>query len=154
MSLPEKKTLLSGPSLGYVTFRLTLGVNFLMHGLVRVLGDWSGFANGYIVKQFQGTFLPEVAVKAFGWSLPVIEGVIGILLILGLFTKWSLVAGALTMTSLVFGMSLIQKWAVVGSQMVYAICFFALLFTLAYNHLSLDRLLGRDGDEDAPAPAA
>jgi hypothetical protein len=72
-------------ALAYGAFRLALGVVELMHGLVRVpvLG---GFAAN-MVKQFEGTILPGRFVYSFGSLLPFLEGLIGLALILGLFTQ-------------------------------------------------------------------
>lgn len=52
-------------ALGYALLRFVLGVNFLMHGAVRVFGDYTGFARG-VVGEFSCTILPEVMVRLVG----------------------------------------------------------------------------------------
>jgi thiosulfate dehydrogenase (quinone) large subunit len=128
--------------LALALFRFTLGVNFFMHGGVRLFGNLNKFIAG-TTAQFQNSVLPAPFVQVFATTLPLIELALGILLVLGLFTRLALVVGALLMTSLIFGMGLLQKWDVVGLQMTYAIAFFLLLFFHIPNRFSLDGLRSR-----------
>jgi thiosulfate dehydrogenase [quinone] large subunit len=125
--------------LALALFRFTLGINFFLHGATRIFGDLGKFIDG-TVKGFDVTILPAPFVQLYATGLVFAELTIGILLILGLFTRFSLVLGALVMSSLVFGMSLRQEWNTVGTQMIYAICFFLLLFLHVPNRFSLDWL--------------
>ena len=75
----------SDKALAYVTFRLSLGIGELMHGLVR-LPILATFAAD-MAKGFEGTILPGWFVYAFGLALPFLEVLIGISLILGLLMK-------------------------------------------------------------------
>jgi thiosulfate dehydrogenase (quinone) large subunit len=129
-------------ALAYGTFRLALGIVELMHCLAR-LPILAGFAAN-MVKQFQGTILPGWFVYGFGSVLPFLEGLIGLALILGLFTRWALLAASLLMSILIFGTSLHSDWAIVGTQMIYVIAFFIALFFLEHNQYSVDRLIRRD----------
>jgi thiosulfate dehydrogenase (quinone) large subunit len=128
-------------ALAYGTFRLALGIVELMHGLVR-LPMLAGFAAG-MEKQFQGTIMPGWFVYSFGSVLPFLEGLIGLALILGFFTRWTLAAASLLMSILIFGTSLRSDWGIVGVQMIYAIAFFIALFFLEHNHYSVDRIIRR-----------
>ena len=135
---------MNGPVLGYAVFRLTLGVNFFMHGAVRIFSGmetYRGFAEG-IVGGYADTILPRWLLVPFAWSLPPIELTIGLLLIVGLFTRWALVACGLTMAMLVFGKCLTQDWGVVSSQMIYAIVVFLLLVYEKHNAIALDSVVG------------
>lgn len=131
---------LTNTELAFVMGRLLLGVNFLMHCLVR-LPKLSGFRAG-LIKQFAATPLPAPLVDVFAAALPFVEGSIGLLLLLGLFTRPTLVAAMLVMMSLVMGSSLLEEWATVGSQMLYGLFIFALLLHVQHNRLCLDRRLG------------
>ena len=62
----------SDKALAYVTFRLSLGIGELMHGLVR-LPIMATFAAD-MAKGFEGTILPGWFVYAFGLVLPSLEG--------------------------------------------------------------------------------
>jgi thiosulfate dehydrogenase [quinone] large subunit len=129
-------------ALAYGTFRLALGIVELMHCLVR-LPTLTGFAAN-MTKQFQGTILPGWFVYGFGSVLPFLEGLIGLALILGLFTPWALVAASLLMSILIFGTSLRSDWAIVGLQMTYVLAFFIALFLHEHNRYSVDHLLRRE----------
>ena len=130
--------------LAFVLGRLLLGLNFLMHGLVRI-PKLPVFRAG-ILKEFATAPLPPALVSLFATVLPFVEGGIGVLLVLGLFTRPALVAAMLVIASLVFGSSLLEKWSLVGDQMVYGLFILTLILHLQRNRLCLDRI--------SPAPAA
>ena len=98
----------SDKALAYGTLRLSLGIGELMHGLVR-LPILATFA-AEMAKGFEGAILPGGFVYAFGLVLPFLEALIGISLILGLLTKWALLAGSLLMSILIFGTCLRSDW--------------------------------------------
>ena len=118
---------LSNKKLALFLFRLVVGVNFFMHGAVRILGDYSGFASG-MAEDFGETFLHPLSVTALGYVIPVIELIIGVILITGYKLRYGLILGFLLMAVLIFGMSLLQNWGVVGTQMIYAISLFLILY--------------------------
>jgi len=95
-----------------------------------------------MVKQFAYSLLPELLVRPFAAVLPFVEGGIGLLLIIGLFTRPALAAALLLMTALVFGSSLLEQWDTVGTQMLYGFFIFALILHSQYNRLCLDRTAG------------
>ncbi|HEX8503966.1 MAG TPA: DoxX family membrane protein [Hymenobacter sp.] len=128
---------LTNSELAFVLGRLLLGVNFLTHCLVR-LPRLAGFRAG-LVKQFAATPLPAPLVEAFAAVLPFVEGGVGLLLILGLFTRPALAAAMLVIISLVFGSSLLEQWDTVGTQMLYGLFIFALILHCQHNRLCLDR---------------
>jgi thiosulfate dehydrogenase [quinone] large subunit len=129
---------LTNPELAFVLGRLLLGVNFLTHSLVR-LPKLAAFQAG-MVKQFAAAPLPEALVRLFASVLPFVEGGLGVLLLLGLFTRPALAAAMLLMTSLVFGSSLLEQWDTVGTQMLYGLFIFALILNCQHNRLCLDRV--------------
>jgi thiosulfate dehydrogenase [quinone] large subunit len=122
--------------LAFVLGRLLLGVNFLMHGLVRI-PKLAVFRAG-LVKEFATTPLPEPLVSLFATVLPFAEAGIGLLLVLGLFTRPALVANIMLIISLVFGSCLLEKWTIVGDQMVYGLYILTLVLHLQRNRLCLD----------------
>ncbi|MFD2785655.1 DoxX family membrane protein [Hymenobacter rubripertinctus] len=128
---------LTNPALAFVLGRLLLGLNFLMHFLVR-LPKLAGFRAG-LMKQFATTPLPAPLVEAFATVLPFVEGGIGLLLLLGLFTRPALVAAMGVMMSLVLGSNLLEEWATVGSQMGYGLFIFALILFCQHNRFCFDR---------------
>ena len=128
--------------LAYGILRFTLGLNILLHGLTRI-GTLSGFADG-LVEGFADTILPAAVVHVSAYVIVFAEVVIGALLTVGYRTRGALVAGGLLMAALVFGTALRQEWGTLGTQMLYALIYFVLLYAREYDHYSLDRRLRRD----------
>jgi thiosulfate dehydrogenase [quinone] large subunit len=122
--------------LAYAILRLTLGINILVHGLVR-LPQLALFADG-IVQAFAKTPLPPQVVDLFAFALPFAETFVGLLLILGLWTRLALVSGGLLIIALVFGTALRSDWDTLGMQMIYAAIYYLLLVGSTYNRFSLD----------------
>jgi thiosulfate dehydrogenase [quinone] large subunit len=127
----------TGRELAYLFLRLTLGINILMHGLARILSGLVPFANG-MVKQFEGTSIPPAFVHAFAIALPWSELFIGLLILIGLWTRTALALGALEIVVLTFGISFTQNWSVAGLQLIYAIVYAILLAFGEYNRWSID----------------
>jgi thiosulfate dehydrogenase (quinone) large subunit len=127
--------------LAYLLLRLTFGINMLLHGAVR-LPALGVFAAG-MVQKFADTPLPAMAVRLFGLLLPFLETAIGLLLIVGLWTRWTLIAGGLLIATLVFGTALRSEWETLGIQMLYAIIYYLLLAGRTSDYFSLDTVLTR-----------
>ena len=131
---------LSDRKLAYLVFRLVLGVDTFTHGLVRMLGPGvEGFASG-TTKAFAGTPLPAGLVHAFLFAVPYIELILGALILLGLFLRWSLVVGGLLIGIFVFGTSLRSDWPTVSIQVIHAIVYYLLLANRGDDWFSLDGL--------------
>jgi thiosulfate dehydrogenase [quinone] large subunit len=101
------------------------------------------------VKMFADSPLPAQAVNAFAHITPFVELTIGVSVVLGLATRWGLTCGGLWMVILIFGSTLIEKYDVVGIQLIYSLIFFQLLLHLEHNAFSLDALIWRNGHSDA-----
>ena len=127
----------SDASIAYAIFRLTFGVNIGFRGIVRISNGLDNFTGG-LLKQFAVTSFPLSAVSAFGYTVPWMETVIGILLILGLWTRGALIVGGLLMTALTFGTMFLQNFDLAWLQLTYAMAFFALLALRSWNLISLD----------------
>ncbi|MBO0591691.1 DoxX family protein [Cellulophaga sp. E16_2] len=123
-------------SLAYFLTRIAVGVSMFGHGLVR-LPKLEGFKN-HIVQSFEKSMIPEVLVTPFAYTLPILEFVVGVLLIIGLFTRQALVLGAILMIMLVFGSAMIENWGIIDSQLIHTLIFISLLCTIDYNYWSLD----------------
>ena len=135
---------MSDQFLAYLLLRLTMGINFIFHAIPRFLKGVGGFRDK-MVADFSQTPLPSFFVYAFGTVLTYIELIIGILLTIGLFTRYTLVSASLLMIALMVGTSFQQKWDVVASQLMYSIIFFVLVWTQQSNFYSVDRImLGRE----------
>jgi thiosulfate dehydrogenase [quinone] large subunit len=127
--------------LAYALFRITLGVNILGHGLVRLIYFGVGGLEPWVSEQaalFEGHLLPMWLVHGFLYVLPFIEVVLGVLTTFGLFTIPALVAGTVMMFVLVVGNLARQAWGTVGNNMHYVLYYCLLIAAIRYNCLALD----------------
>lgn len=131
-----------GRALGYFILRLSLGVDMLMHYVVRTWGISKDFVP-VTEKMFVGNLLPMSWVHLFLTVLPYFEGLLGILLILGLLSRWAITAEGLLVTVLMFGTALRSDWTVVSHQMIYILFVFTLLAVEQYDYFSIDSYLAR-----------
>ena len=132
---------MSSSRLAFVLARLAIGTSFFGHGLVR-LPKLSSFAQ-HMTVPFQHSILPQALVLPFAYILPFLEFGIGLLLLLGLFTKQALIAGAIVMILLIFGTTTIEQWNILDSQLIHTAFFAGLLpFVDKYNAYALDHKLG------------
>jgi len=130
-------------SLSYLLARLPVAISMLGHGLAR-LPKLDKFSN-WMVGQFQQSILPDELVRPFSYMLPFLELNIGLLLLVGLFMRVSLVTGSIVILVLIFGSCMLEQWENVAIQMFYGLYFAGLLFFQdKYNQYSLDyKLRGR-----------
>ncbi|HMH23039.1 MAG TPA: DoxX family membrane protein [Puia sp.] len=123
----------------YLLARLPIAMSMFGHGLIR-LTKIQAFSQG-MSSEYNKTFLPEALIVPFSFLLPYVELFIGLFLLLGLFTRWFCIFGALLMVALIFGSSLLEQWNNIFIQIIYG-AYFALLFRYAgYNYYSIDRIL-------------
>ncbi|WP_374362283.1 DoxX family protein [Cloacibacterium sp.] len=125
----------------YLLLRLALGASMFGHGLVR-LPKLNAFSH-WMVESFKNSFLPKVVVVPFSYLLPIAEFGVGLLLIIGLFTQQSLIAGAMVMLLLIFGTTLIENWESLPSQLIHVAFFTILLQFISSNSIALDMLLNK-----------
>lgn len=127
----------SDEQVAYALLRAVVGTNLLMHGVIRVITGKAAFA-AHLSEQFARSPLPEWSVRGFGMVLPAVEGLVGLLLLIGWKTRVALIAASLLMLVLTFGSALVQDWNAAGVQLLYALVFSVLLFLRRYNGWSLD----------------
>ena len=133
----------SSQQLSFLLARLAVGMSMFGHGLVRLpkLQDFSQ----WMVGQFEKSMLPEIIVTPFSYILPITELLVGIFLLIGLFTRQALVAGSLVMIALIFGSSMIEEWGAIPSQLIHAAFFSILLiFEKSYNSFAVDLILEKN----------
>jgi thiosulfate dehydrogenase (quinone) large subunit len=129
-------------SLAYALLRIAFGVNFAGHGLIRIYNGVGGFAST-TTEHLAKSPLPHSFTYAFSYAIPFFEAILGLTLILGVFTRIALVCGAIFMMALTIGVTSSQQWDVASQQLIYNAVFFLLLFFLEENTLSLDNALRR-----------
>ncbi|WP_420149991.1 DoxX family membrane protein [Spirosoma sp.] len=112
--------------LAQLVIRIGLGINMLMHGLVRI-PKLSAFV-AKMAAGFSQTILPPLLTKSFLYALPFVELVSGVLILIGgQFGKWGYFIGGLTVGALLFGTTLKEDWNTAGTQMIYVIAFYLAL---------------------------
>ena len=124
--------------IAYALFRVTLGLNFFFHGSMRLITGLSAWIATQLPLFTEQPILPMPLVQGFLYVLPFIEATIGTLLLLGLYTRGALIAGALVILSLILGTGVRQEWGSVGAQTLYGIYFYLLISRLEDNWLALD----------------
>jgi thiosulfate dehydrogenase [quinone] large subunit len=127
----------------YTILRVSFGLNIMLHGVSRLLAGHAAFL-AYLNHYFEKTTLiPASSLPAFATVLPWVETTLGLLLVLGIATRFSLIVGALVITCLVIGTNLAQDWVVSGLQLIYAFLYYYLLAHFKENLLSVDAFLHR-----------
>jgi len=127
-----------------------LGINILIHGSSRIFGSGADAFALKTASEFAGAALPHGLVQAFLTALPFAEFVLGVLITVGLLTRWALMLGGLLITALIFGTALRSDWTTVGIQMIYSITYYFLLANRVENCFSLDSLFrSRDRAHDS-----
>jgi thiosulfate dehydrogenase [quinone] large subunit len=125
----------------YLLARLPMGLSFFGHGLIRIT-KLDTFSDG-MVKQFNKSPLPEAFVSGFGHVLPFLEFIAGILLLLGLFTRFAIVLASAIILALIFGSSVIEQWNAIFTQLFYGAYLAVLYYFTHYNGYSIDGRFGR-----------
>jgi thiosulfate dehydrogenase [quinone] large subunit len=138
---------LNNRQLAYTLLRIALGVNFAGHGLIRIHNGVAAFAQT-TAEHLAKSPLPQSLTYAFSYAIPFIEAILGLTLILGVFTRASIIAGAAFMMLLTIGVTANQQWDIAGQQLLYSLVFFLLLFLLEYNQFALDTALRRTTETD------
>ena len=123
----------------FLLLRLAIGASMFGHGLVRLpkLNAFSSWMTG----SFENTLLPQIIVLPFSYVLPIAEFGIGLLLLLGLFTKTAATLGAIVMILLLIGTALIENWEAIPSQLIHVLFFALLLQFTDRNTFAMDMLI-------------
>ena len=117
---------LNNKTLAIHLFRISFGINFLFHGLVR-MPNLDKFVIG-MQNTFKDTLLPDFMVTPLAYIIPFAEIIIGFFLLLNKFTRETIIATFILMNILVIGSSFAQKWDLVGLQATYIGFLFLLLY--------------------------
>jgi len=129
-------------SLAYALLRIAFGVNFAGHGLIRLYNGVGVFAHT-TQEHLAKSPLPQSLTLGVSYAIPFVESVLGLTLILGVFTRISLIAGAVFMMALTLGVTANQQWDVASQQLIYSVIFFLLLYLIEHNALAMDNYLRR-----------
>jgi uncharacterized membrane protein YphA (DoxX/SURF4 family) len=124
--------------------RGVLGFIFFMAGVYKVfqMGPL-GHARRYFIEAYAGTFLPVWSLWAVGTSIPIIELVAGLLVIVGLRTRDALVALGFILVIVTFGHLLKEPLYEFHTHVIprLALLLFVLMLPREDDRFSLDHLL-------------
>ena len=128
--------------IAYTILRVSFGANIMLHGVSRIVMGHAAFL-AYLTHYFEkAAYVPAGMLSIFATVQPWVELILGLLLMIGLLTRFSLIAGGLVIMCLVFGTNLAQDWLVSGLQLIYAFLYYYLLVHLDQNRFSIDGLRG------------
>ena len=121
----------------YFVMRLILGINLTSHGIMRPITGMEAFVEQW-VPTFTDTFLPISLVRAALYFIPVAELILGVLMVLGLFTRFALIGGVMVFALLLAGHAVRSNWGGIHLVMHY-VAYYVFLFALrSQNWLALD----------------
>lgn len=106
--------------------RLPVATSLLGHGLVR-LPKLTAFSE-WTQATMEKSFLPSFLIIPFSFALPIVECIIGLMLLFRFGIRYSLYASLLLMSILIFGSCSIENWSAIEAQLLHAIYLFGLLF--------------------------
>lgn len=109
---------------------------FFFYGLNKLLGGVGTFVTG-LEERFTDS-LPMWLVTPFASALPFIELLLGVLLIVGLFSRWALAGAGLLMIGLTFGAVMEPDPPTVANNVLFAVVIFGLLMLIQHDRYSLD----------------
>jgi len=126
--------------IAYTILRVSFGANIMLHGVSRIVMGHAAFL-AYLTHYFEkAPYFGAGMLSIFATVQPWVETILGLLLVIGLATRFSLVAGGLVILCLVIGTNLAQDWLVSGLQLIYAFLYYYLLVHLNQNRYSIDGL--------------
>jgi thiosulfate dehydrogenase [quinone] large subunit len=129
----------------YLMVRLTMGFHMFAHGGSRlpILFEFaSQTATEFAPVRLIGLpFFPAWLVYPFILSVPVVEFLVGILLILGLKTKLASIAGGVTLLLLMFGQVARMNFGTAHLMWFYVLIFALLVGSNFADRYSLDRMM-------------
>ena len=124
--------------IAYTILRISFGANIMLHGVSRIVMGHAAFL-AYLTHYFEkASYIPVSMLSLFATVQPWVELILGLLLVIGLATRFSLIAGGLVIMALVLGTNLAQDWLVSGLQLIYAFLYYYLLVHLDQNRYSID----------------
>jgi thiosulfate dehydrogenase (quinone) large subunit len=121
-------------AIAHLLLRVMVGGIFLNSGFNKIF-NIPAFVER-MVKTLDASYIPDVLIRLGAYPVPIIEIVVGLLLILGLSTRIASIVTSTLMIMLTFGAMSAQLPELVSSQLIYGIVLFLLLATCRYNWFS------------------
>jgi thiosulfate dehydrogenase [quinone] large subunit len=110
----------------YFFLRLPIAISLLGHGLVR-FPKLEIFSN-WMVTSMEKSLIPSFIILPFGYVLPIVEFMIGLALLIGFQTKYTIFSGLILMSVLILGSSSIENWSAIEAQLLHSVYLGGLLW--------------------------
>src|SRR5258708_19976639 len=105
--------------ISYTILRVSFGANIMLHGVSRIVMGHAAFL-AYLTHYFEkASYIPVGMLSIFATVQPWVELILGLLLMVGLATRFSLIAGGLVILSLVIGTNLAQDFLLPRLLLLY-----------------------------------
>lgn len=98
--------------------KLPIAVSLLGHGLVRIPKLYS--FSEWMVTTMEKSMIPKLIIVPFGYVLPIVEAILGILLLINFKTKYTLYLALVLMSILIFGSCSIENWSAIEAQLLHS----------------------------------
>lgn len=102
----------------YFFLRLPIAISLLGHGLVR-LPKLETFSN-WMVKTMEKSAIPSFLIVPFAYVLPIAEFMIGLLLLIGFKSQYTIYSGLILMSILILGSASIENWSAIEAQLLHS----------------------------------
>ncbi len=110
----------------YFFLRLPIAISLLGHGLVR-FPKLEIFSN-WMVTSMEKSVIPSFMIIPFSYFLPIAEFLIGLLLLIGFQTKYTIYSGLVLMSILILGSASIENWSAIEAQLLHSVYLGGLLW--------------------------
>ncbi|WP_027384177.1 DoxX family membrane protein [Epilithonimonas caeni] len=110
----------------YFFLRLPIAISLLGHGLVR-LPKLEMFSN-WMVTSMEKSVIPSFMIVPFSYVLPIVEFLIGLLLLIGFQTRYIIYSGLTLMSVLILGSASIENWSAIEAQLLHSVYLGGLLW--------------------------
>jgi len=102
----------------YFFLRLPIAISLVGHGLVR-LPKLEMFSN-WMITSMEKSAIPSFLIVPFSYILPIVEFLIGLLLLIGFQTKYTIYSGLVLMSLLMLGSASIENWSAIEAQLLHS----------------------------------
>jgi len=110
----------------YFFLRLPIAISLLGHGLVR-LPKLETFSN-WMVSTMEKSAIPSFLIVPFAYVLPIAEFMIGLLLLIGFKSQYTIYSGLILMSILILGSESIENWSAIEAQLLHSVYLGGLLW--------------------------
>ncbi|WP_312765212.1 DoxX family membrane protein [Epilithonimonas sp.] len=110
----------------YFFLRLPIAISLLGHGLVRLpkLGTFSN----WMVTTMEKSAIPSFLIVPFAYVLPIAEFLIGLILLIGFKSRYTIYSGLILMSFLILGSASIENWSAIEAQLLHSVYLCGLLW--------------------------